>query len=153
MFCTKCKYDLRGSIQERRCPECGWPFNPERPRTYRPSPDELPRSSPHDVPSPVWGFIMLGAGFLAATCVGFFVANVLRAMGTTTQPAPGAGRTIFNPRAPSYVLTVCAVLSGLTVLVVAFGIWRKRFNEFVLGILAGLLAAVVYVMVDLLAHL
>ena len=33
MFCSRCKYDLRG-LADHRCPECGRPFNPSDPRSY-----------------------------------------------------------------------------------------------------------------------
>lgn len=26
-YCLKCGYDLRGSLQSERCPECGWPID------------------------------------------------------------------------------------------------------------------------------
>ena len=33
MYCSKCKYDLKG-LTEHRCPECGQPFEPDNPMTY-----------------------------------------------------------------------------------------------------------------------
>jgi hypothetical protein len=35
VYCRKCKYDLRRSVRQQRCPECGRPFDPRDRRTYR----------------------------------------------------------------------------------------------------------------------
>ena len=37
-FCRRCNYDLRATISENRCPECGRPFDPLNPRTTLPRP-------------------------------------------------------------------------------------------------------------------
>jgi hypothetical protein len=36
-YCGRCFYDLRG-LRSRRCPECGQPFNPDKPGTYSRTP-------------------------------------------------------------------------------------------------------------------
>lgn len=38
MYCKRCKYDLRCSVSDRRCPECERPFDPDDGRTYLRSP-------------------------------------------------------------------------------------------------------------------
>ena len=40
MYCRKCRYVLDGLSHDdvRRCPECGWPFDPGNPKTYRTKP-------------------------------------------------------------------------------------------------------------------
>lgn len=156
MYCLKCKYDLQGLGESRLCPECGWRFNPDRPRTYRPSPDEMPVTGFGDSLLEIRRIFFFIVGFLTSTCIGFFVSNLLRGMGTHRRPAPGPGLpapNIFDPRTPAYVLTVCAVLSALTLVVVAIGLWKGRFPAFLQGVLVGLLAAVVHIMVDLLMHM
>lgn len=40
MWCKNCDYDLR-YLTEPRCPECGWPFDPNVARTFRASPRSL----------------------------------------------------------------------------------------------------------------
>ncbi len=36
MYCKGCKFDLRRSIRQRRCPECGRAFDPRDSGTYLP---------------------------------------------------------------------------------------------------------------------
>lgn len=36
-YCIQCGYPLR-EITSRECPECGLPFNPDQPETYRTTP-------------------------------------------------------------------------------------------------------------------
>lgn len=38
MRCRRCRYPLQ-SVTTRRCPECGRPFDPDDPSTYRPDVD------------------------------------------------------------------------------------------------------------------
>jgi hypothetical protein len=37
MYCVQCSYALDG-LPERRCPECGQPFDPDEPTTFRTRP-------------------------------------------------------------------------------------------------------------------
>lgn len=43
MHCRRCYYDLRG-LPRNCCPECGRPFDPTKPRTYRTHPPRLKRT-------------------------------------------------------------------------------------------------------------
>ena len=44
MYCISCRYDLRGSIDSGRCPECGRVFDPNDKRTYRTHPGLTPNT-------------------------------------------------------------------------------------------------------------
>ena len=52
MFCHRCGYALDG-LAQNRCPECGRPFYPELPNTYRSTP------RPRILPTPRTGLALL----------------------------------------------------------------------------------------------
>jgi hypothetical protein len=45
MYCSECGYPLHG-LEERRCPECGRPFDPQDDRTFSTQPAGLSQHAP-----------------------------------------------------------------------------------------------------------
>ncbi len=62
MFCIRCGYAVDG-VRDNRCPECGRPFYPEFPRTYRQTPH------PRILPSPGLVLAVLVSALPVAICV------------------------------------------------------------------------------------
>ena len=126
MFCYKCKYDLHDLGDARHCPECGWPFHPDRPETYRATPNSLParpqsrrRPGQRDALWVVPAIIGFVIGKLASLGVG-------EAFGFLREEDVNALVLGFSEPSPAYTLTVSGILAAVACVVL---IIRLRVRE------------------------
>ena len=71
MYCKRCDYPLH-SLSQTLCPECGWPFDPDNPRTYQRRPWHRLARRCCRVVAILLAAVLLSALALAASLWGWF---------------------------------------------------------------------------------
>lgn len=147
MYCSNCKYDLRELGDARKCPECGTPFHPDRPQTYRRTPDARPSPSRRRRERDTLWMLPVFIGFVIGQLTSFGVGETFAFLREETMYSRVIG---YTEPTLAHTLTVCGILALAAAIVLTIRLRSREAPHFLMGLFAGLVVGFLYFIQDLL---